>query len=84
MHLESIPGPPPLIFIPYTHSSSSRVPIQILEEARDAVQTIHVGPTTITAGSIDGHVRVYDLRKGELRADYLGRKRPPLTVEPSP
>ena len=24
-------------------------------------------------GSVDGHVRTYDLRKGELRADYLGR-----------
>ena len=25
-------------------------------------------------GSVDGHVRTYDLRKGELRADYLGRE----------
>ena len=24
-------------------------------------------------GSVDGHVRTYDLRKGELRADYIGR-----------
>ena len=55
-------------------SAQSRVPIQILEEARDAVQTIHIAPTTITTGSIDGHVRVYDLRKGELRSDFLGRE----------
>lgn len=24
------------------------------------------------SGSVDGHVRTYDLRKGELRSDYLG------------
>jgi len=24
-------------------------------------------------GSVDGHVRTYDLRKGELRSDYLGQ-----------
>lgn len=55
----------------------SRAPIQVLEEARDAVQTIHVGPTFIITGSVDGHVRTYDLRKGELRADYIGRECPP-------
>lgn len=25
------------------------------------------------SGSVDGHIRTYDLRKGELRDDYLGR-----------
>ena len=25
------------------------------------------------SGSVDGHVRTYDLRKGELRTDYIGR-----------
>jgi hypothetical protein len=54
-------------------SAQSRIPIQILEEARDAVQTLHVGPTFITTGSVDGHTRTYDLRKGELRSDFLGR-----------
>ena len=48
-------------------------PIQILDEARDAVQTLHVGPTFIVSGSIDGHVRTYDLRMGELRSDFIGR-----------
>jgi len=52
--------------------SMQRQPIQILDEARDAVQTMHVGPTSIITGSVDGHVRTYDLRKGELRADYIG------------
>lgn len=45
-----------------------------MEEARDAIQTIHVDSTTIITGSVDGHVRTYDLRKGELRSDYMGRE----------
>ena len=48
-------------------------PIQVLDEARDAVQTLHVGPTFIVSGSIDGHVRTYDVRMGELRSDFIGR-----------
>jgi hypothetical protein len=57
-----------------TCSAQSRQAIQTLEEARDAVQTLHVGSTTITTGSVDGHVRTYDLRKGELRSDFIGRR----------
>lgn len=44
-----------------------------LKEARDAIQCLHVGATEIVSGSVDGHVRTYDLRMGELRSDYLGR-----------
>jgi len=57
----------------FHYSAQSRQAIQVLEEARDAVQTIHVGSTFITTGSVDGHVRTYDLRKGELRSDFIGR-----------
>lgn len=52
----------------------SRTPIQILEESTDAVQALHIGPTIIVTGSVDGHVRTYDLRKGELRSDFIGRE----------
>jgi hypothetical protein len=55
------------------NSAQSRIPIQVLDEARDAIQTLHVGPTTITTGSVDGHTRTYDIRKGEICSDYLGR-----------
>ena len=55
------------------NSSQPRQPIQVLDEARDAVQTMHIGPASIITGSVDGHVRTYDLRKGELRTDYIGR-----------
>jgi len=54
-------------------SSQNRQPIQALEEARDSVQALYVGSSRIMTGSVDGHVRTYDLRKGELRADYIGR-----------
>jgi mitogen-activated protein kinase organizer 1 len=55
-------------------SSPNRQPIQALEEARDSIQTLYVGSSRIMSGSVDGHVRTYDLRKGELRTDYIGRK----------
>ncbi|KAF8893991.1 nuclear mRNA splicing protein [Infundibulicybe gibba] len=61
--------------------AQSRQPIQILEEARDAVQTIHVGPTNIITGSVDGHTRIYDLRKGELQTDFIGQ--PVTSVVPT-
>ncbi|KAI0744924.1 nuclear mRNA splicing protein [Earliella scabrosa] len=61
--------------------SQNRSPIQILEDARDAVQTIHVGKTYILTGSVDGHVRTYDLRMGELRSDFLGH--PVTAIVPS-
>lgn len=54
-------------------SSQNRQPIQALEEARDSIQALYVGSSRIMSGSVDGHVRTYDLRKGELRADYIGR-----------
>ena len=55
------------------YSAQTRTPIQVLDDAKDAVQTLHVTPTSIMTGSVDGHVRVYDLRKGQLRSDYIGR-----------
>lgn len=59
----------------FTYSRApNRQAIQVLDEARDAVQTLHVGSATIITGSVDGYVRTYDLRKGELRADYIGRE----------
>ncbi|KIY67170.1 WD40 repeat-like protein [Cylindrobasidium torrendii FP15055 ss-10] len=53
--------------------SQNRAPIQILDEAGDAVQAIAIGGTFIITGSIDGHVRTYDLRMGELRSDFIGQ-----------
>ena len=61
------------IFGGRSRSAQNRQPIQALEEARDSVQALYVGSSRIMSGSVDGHVRTYDLRKGELRADYIGR-----------
>ncbi|KAJ2925144.1 hypothetical protein H1R20_g11969, partial [Candolleomyces eurysporus] len=55
-----------------SYDSTTRQSIQTLEEARDAVQTLYVGSTYLISGSVDGHVRTYDLRKGELRSDFIG------------
>jgi len=52
--------------------AQTRQAIQTLEEARDSIQTLHVGPTFIVTGSVDGHIRTYDLRMGELRSDFIG------------
>lgn len=53
-------------------SSQNRQPVQVLDEARDAIQTLYVGHGIIMAGSVDEHVRTYDLRMGQLREDYIG------------
>ncbi|KAG8788123.1 hypothetical protein FRC15_006087 [Serendipita sp. 397] len=52
--------------------AQARSPIQSLDEARDAIQTLYVGTQEIVSGSVDGHFRTYDLRKGQLTSDYLG------------
>lgn len=63
--------------------AQGRQAIQSLEEAKDSIQTLHIGPTYIMAGSVDGHVRTYDLRKGELRSDFIGRMSPFPPLRPT-
>ncbi|KAE8620082.1 hypothetical protein XENTR_v10010091 [Xenopus tropicalis] len=46
--------------------------IQILDEAKDGISSIKISDHEILAGSVDGNLRRYDLRKGEMCADYLG------------
>jgi len=52
--------------------SQNRQAIQVLDDARDAVQALYVSHSTIISGSVDGYVRTYDLRMGELRSDFIG------------
>ncbi|XP_055520229.1 WD repeat domain-containing protein 83 [Leucoraja erinacea] len=47
-------------------------PIQVLSEAKDGVSSVKVSDHEILSGSVDGRVRRYDLRKGQLFADYIG------------
>ncbi|NXA57540.1 WDR83 protein, partial [Nothocercus julius] len=46
--------------------------IQVLDEAKDGVSSVKVSDHEILAGSVDGRVRRYDLRAGELHSDYVG------------
>lgn len=49
-------------------------PIQVLQDAKDSVTCVVIGDREIVASSVDGHVRTYDLRAGELRADFFDRE----------
>ena len=53
--------------------SQSTKPIQVLEEARDSVSSLHVVGHEIVTGSVDGKMRVYDLRMGMIYVDTIGR-----------
>lgn len=47
-------------------------PIQVLDEARDAISAVVVRGAEIIAGSVDGRVRAYDVRMGRVVTDVLG------------
>lgn len=47
-------------------------PIQVLEEARDSVSSVQVTDWEILTGSVDGRLRVYDLRMGMISTDLVG------------
>lgn len=53
--------------------SQSTKPIQVLEESRDSVSGLHLHGYEIVTGSVDGRIRLYDLRKGMLSVDVIGR-----------
>lgn len=43
-----------------------------MDEATDSVNCIQVTDFEILTGSVDGKVRRYDLRNGEMISDYIG------------
>ena len=51
--------------------SQSTKAVQVLEEARDAVQGVVVRGAEIVTGSVDGWVRSYDVRMGQMISDYV-------------
>ncbi len=53
--------------------SQTTKPIQVFEEARDSVSSIHVVGHEIVTGSVDGRLRIYDLRMGLMFVDVIGR-----------
>ena len=52
--------------------SNSTVPIQVLDQAKDAVTAVVVNDKQIVTGSADGRVRTYDLRQGRSTTDVVG------------
>lgn len=58
--------------------SRSPEPIQILRQAKDSVTGVHTvqssspGEAVIRSCSVDGFVRTYDLRKGQVQCDDVG------------
>ncbi|KNC74643.1 hypothetical protein SARC_12816, partial [Sphaeroforma arctica JP610] len=47
-------------------------PIQVLNDAKDSVTTLHVSGTDLLFGCVDGTVRVYDMRNRQVTTDTVG------------
>jgi hypothetical protein len=61
-------------FLPrLTNISQNRMPIQVLDDAKDSVTSIQIKNYEIMTGSVDGKLRTYDLRAGQLTVDVIGR-----------
>lgn len=59
--------------------SQSTKPIQVFEESKDSVSSLHVVGHEIVTGCVDGRMRLYDLRMGMVYVDLIGRTPfPPL------
>ncbi|GAA5969443.1 hypothetical protein JCM11641_008118 [Rhodosporidiobolus odoratus] len=59
--------------------SQNRTPLQVLEEARDSITSIRIHEHTIMTGCVDGYVRTYDLRMGQLKVDFFDQPVTALT-----
>ena len=53
--------------------SRSAKPIQVLSESADSVASVAASEHEVVAGSVDGCVRVYDLRTGRATSDTLAQ-----------
>lgn len=51
--------------------SQQRMPIQVLDDARDSVTCLVIRGHEVIVGCVDGNVRSYDVRKGKLTADFF-------------
>ncbi|KAI4175547.1 MAG: hypothetical protein LQ343_001538 [Gyalolechia ehrenbergii] len=60
--------------------SQSTKPIQVFEESKDSVSSLHVLGHEIVTGSVDGKMRLYDLRMGMTYVDTIGRKQPSMPL----
>ena len=58
--------------------SAATKPVQVFEDARDSVSSVAVVGWEIVAGSVDGKVRLYDVRMGVVYTDVVGCEGVPL------
>lgn len=61
--------------------SQSAKPLMILNESKDGVTSVKAAGWEIFAGSIDGRVRTYDVRMGQVLVDVIGH--PVTSVMPT-
>ncbi|XP_020282555.1 WD repeat domain-containing protein 83 [Pseudomyrmex gracilis] len=52
--------------------SKAQEAVQILSDAKDAISSIKVSDHEILSASFDCHIRIYDIRAGQLWEDYMG------------
>ncbi|EDO35821.1 predicted protein [Nematostella vectensis] len=52
--------------------SRSQEPVQVIDDAKDSVTSVHVSSHEILSGSVDCKVRNYDIRMGTMHADCIG------------
>lgn len=60
--------------------SRSIEPIQVMDDATDSVTAVILGESEILTSSVDGCLRTYDLRMGQLRTDHMGTPITSITV----
>lgn len=51
--------------------SQQRHPIQIFQDAKDSITCIILSGNEFITGSVDGYVRSYDVRMGQVMEDYF-------------
>ncbi|GAA5906961.1 WD40 repeat domain-containing protein [Sporobolomyces salmoneus] len=61
--------------------SSNRLPIQVLQDSKDSITSLVVKDHLIVAGSVDGFLRTWDLRMGQLYKDFFDQ--PITSLSPS-
>ncbi|KAI9102547.1 WD40-repeat-containing domain protein [Phlyctochytrium arcticum] len=52
--------------------ANSRLPIQVLDHAKDSVESVQILGSYILTGSVDGYIRTYDIRMGDVTSDKVG------------
>lgn len=55
-------------------------PIQVLKDAKDIVRSLIVTESKIITSSVDGSIRHYDIRGGELTTDTIGESITHITI----